>query len=348
MKLDTLVLHGTPVSDLTPLEGMPLTRLDLGNCKNVTDVAPVLKIPTLQQLTVPWGARNIGLLRRMPNLKRISYELSTATYDGSRPSYEADTNAADFWRECDANPWVARLTDAGISLERTKRQNDGTWEADFSRTALRDLELLRGAPFSSLTLENTAVSDLQPLRGMPLKSLKLNGTAVTDLSPLHGMPLENLSISGTGVADLAPLAGMPLKQLDAGNTAVTDLEPLRGLPLRHLRLFNDKVTDLSPLAGMKLGTLVVSGTRITNISVVRGMPLTSVALHGCSELTDLSPLAEDRTLVQLTLPPKARDFEFLRGFPKLEYLSFSETGTGIRRPDKLAGEFWGEYDARKP
>jgi Leucine-rich repeat (LRR) protein len=67
-------------------------------------------------------------------------------------------------------------------------------------------------------------------------------------------------------------------------------------------------------------------------------------LHLCSQLSDLSPLAEAKALKSLTLPPNAKDFEFLRAFPHLERLGFAETNSLPRNPDKTAAEFWKEYD----
>lgn len=62
-------------------------------------------------------------------------------------------------------------------------------------------------------------------------------------------------------------------------------------------------------------------------------------------VTDLSPLADSKTLTDLTLPPNAKDIEFLRTFPKLERLGFSwDPKTFL--PDKTAAEFWKEWDAR--
>ena len=64
-------------------------------------------------------------------------------------------------------------------------------------------------------------------------------------------------------------------------------------------------------------------------------------------VTDLSPLAEVKTLTTLTLPPNAKRFEFLRAFPKLERLSFKKDANNSYRVDKTVAEFWKEYDAKK-
>ncbi len=89
----------------------------------------------------------------------------------------------------------------------------------------------------------------------------------------------------------------------------------------------------------------MSGTLVTDLSPLRGMPLKELKMHDCKELTDLSPLAECSDLKNLTLPPNAQDFEFLRTFPKLEFLSFTEDAKTFV-PDRTAAKFWEEYDAK--
>jgi hypothetical protein len=98
---------------------------------------------------------------------------------------------------------------------------------------------------------------------------------------------------------------------------------------------------------MQLNYLHISQTPVSDISAVRGMPLTRMQLHGCRNLTDLSPLEGARDLTEITIPPGAKNFEFRRHFPKLERIAYSEgTNTG-GRPSKTAEEFWKEYDAQK-
>ena len=52
------------------------------------------------------------------------------------------------------------------------------------------------------------------------------------------------------------------------------------------------------------------------------MPLAHVRLQGCTELTDVSALANSKELKEIILPPNATNFEFLRNFSKLERISF--------------------------
>lgn len=127
---------------------------------------------------------------------------------------------------------------------------------------------------------------------------------------------------------------------------MSDLSPLRGMALKKLYLQNTMVTDLSPLEGIRLESLNLSGTKVADLSVLRGLPLLSLRLHNCANIVDLSPLKSCTTLERLSLPTQAKDFEFLRSFPKLEHLSFTEDSRTLI-PDQTAARFWEEYDARQ-
>ena len=119
------------------------------------------------------------------------------------------------------------------------------------------------------------------------------------------------------------------------------------MPLTMLLIFRTKVTDLSPLKGMRLVGLSAFGTEITNISVLGGMPLTSVKLHDCDQITDVSPLTNCQELENVTLPQSATNIDCLRTLPKLERLGFREDPNNAYLPDKTAAEFWKDYDAKK-
>jgi serine/threonine protein kinase len=129
------------------------------------------------------------------------------------------------------------------------------------------------------------------------------------------------NLSDVSVLQLAP----PISKLDLSSTAVTDLKPLAKLPIQQLRLNSTPVTSLAPL---------------------RGMPLTMLGLAGCTKITDLSPLTDCRKLTALTLPPNAKDIEFLRNLPQLKRLSYEPDPIDGYRPDKSAQEFWKEYDTQ--
>ena len=121
------------------------------------------------------------------------------------------------------------------------------------------------------------------------------GFTITALTRLADGTWE-VNLTKSDIGGVKALRGLPIGGLLLGNTAIADLEALRGMALKKLYLYNTKVTDLSPLEGMPLEMLQVSGTKVTDLSVLRGMPLTYLRFHGCRDLTDLSALADCRTL----------------------------------------------------
>ena len=339
-QIKELYLIYTKVSDVSPLVGLPLKELYLSNCPNVTNVAPLAEISTLEMLAVPAEAQNIEALRKLPNLTRLSTQVTSTS-----PTIP-DTTVAEFWNAYGGQGWLRALRESGIAIKSIERLSDDTWRLDLSNTKFSNLALLKGASISSLTLNNTAVTDLSPLRGMPLKTLMLNDTKVRDLDPLKGMPLKQLEIMDTQVADLSPLHGMPIEYLQIGGTAVADLAPLQGMALKSLWMFNTQVTDLRPLKGMPIDKLHLSGTRVQDLSALRGMPLTFLRLHNCAEIEDISPLADCQGLQDVTLPPNAKNVEPLRGLSNIARLSFVED-QATYEPDKTAAEFWKDHDAQK-
>ncbi len=95
LPLQQLNLKSTPVTDLAPLRGMPLTMLGLSECSKITDLSPLADCRKLTSLTLPPNAKDIGFLRSLPQLIRLSEEPDPI--DGYRP----DKTAAEFWKEYD-------------------------------------------------------------------------------------------------------------------------------------------------------------------------------------------------------------------------------------------------------
>jgi len=141
------------------------------------------------------------------------------------------------------------------------------------------------------------------------------------------------------ISDLSLLHGAPISTLAVQHTAVTDLTPLNDLPLlKELRLAGTRVSDLSPLEGLALVQLTISGTPVTDLS-----PLRDLKMSGCQSITNLEALAGMTTLQTLILPPKAKNYEFLRGMTNLTRIGF-KYDAAVKGPDKTAAEFWANYD----
>ena len=95
---------------------------------------------------------------------------------------QADTEAEEFWKQYDLNPWLTRLARQGVRVVAATRLEDGTWSVNLSETKVTDLSPLTGMPLESLSLSK--VNDISVLRGMPLTQLNLSECSATmDLSP---------------------------------------------------------------------------------------------------------------------------------------------------------------------
>jgi hypothetical protein len=92
MKLRTLLIGSTKVTDISPLAGMPLETLNLDSTP-IKDLSPLLKCPTLEALVLPTAPDNIESLHKLPNLALLSFN----TKAGGDPN----KTAKDFWAEYD-------------------------------------------------------------------------------------------------------------------------------------------------------------------------------------------------------------------------------------------------------
>ena len=137
MPLANLYLWGTKVSDLSPLRGMPLWLL-ICDGTQVTDLSP------LQGMNLT----NLGITQT-----KIS----------------------------DLSPLK------GMNLTFFS----------FGNTLVSDISPLRGMPLNFVHFPQTKVADLSPLRGsgMSLLTLGFSDTPVSDLSPLQGMQLTQLTFT---------------------------------------------------------------------------------------------------------------------------------------------------------
>jgi eukaryotic-like serine/threonine-protein kinase len=334
-------IENQPLSDLSFLKGMPISDLWLSGCK-VSDFSPIQDLPIRVLGLYRNPVSDVRALRKMP-LEELSLEESNVSDLSPLRGLRLKKLLL---HDCE------KLADVGSLVDIR------TLEKLTVPVHARNIEKLRQLP--NLKWLAFGISDTPPrfpfttteqfweefgqrgwLRALHAAGLKpkrqerksdgtweidLSQSAITDLSILHGAPISLLWIFETGVSDLEPLRGMPLKKLHLYKTGVTDLSPLQGMPLVYLNLVATHVTDLSAL---------------------RGMPLSQLSLASCNDLTDLSPLADVKTLKEIVLPPHAKNFPFLRDFATLERVSYTEDPSKWWRPDKTAAEFWKEYDAKK-
>lgn len=73
-----------------------------------------------------------------------------------------------------------------------------------------------------------------------------------------------------------------------------------------------------------------------------GLPIRYLDLVGCTELEDVSPLAECPELETLIIPKGVAGVEALRQHPSLKYLDDEH-----RNNTRTVEEFWRDYDAHR-
>ena len=96
LPLMLLDLGNTDIVDLSALRSLPLVKLGLADCSHLSDLSPLEEIKTLEELSLPPGAKDIGFLRELPNLKRLSFS------EDEKKRGRPDKTAEEFWAEYDA------------------------------------------------------------------------------------------------------------------------------------------------------------------------------------------------------------------------------------------------------
>jgi serine/threonine protein kinase len=232
---------GNAVSDLTPLQGLPLSRLNLSSCGLVRDLTPLKGMPlTRLDLSRCSLVRDVTPLQDM---KLIALNLT-------------GTQVADL------TP-LKGMPLATLHLHGCRQ--------------VADLTPLQSFPIKSLDIGFCPqFKDLSALRGLRLTFLSLYGCdQIRDLGPLKGMPLAGLNLQNCGqIQDLTPLKGMPLTSLNLQSCGqIQDLTPLKGMPLTSLNLCRcTQVRDLTPLQGMSLTEITLTPSSINRgMDVLRNM-----------------------------------------------------------------------------
>ncbi len=374
-----MTIYGqVPVRDLSILNGMPITHLDIQN-HGISDLSPLRDLP-LERLYISRNPiTDLSPLRgsKIKVLDLGDTNISDLTPLTGLPLQQIYLGGCNNLQDVSPLAQIPTLALVVIPAHAVKVET------------LRKLPLLATIGYSWDVQKPAAVfwkeydseEWLRKLRstGIPIKfaGKRSDGTwkldlwmakNFTDLSLLKGAPISELSICNTGVTDLRPLAGLPLEYLDMRETKVTDLSPLGSAPLcttlKSLLIWRVEAADFTPLAactalenldaadtrlekldflrGRKLRSLKLTRTKVTDLSVLDGMPLELVTLMNCP-VTDLGPLLKCQTLKSLTLPRVAKNVAELRTLPALVALSMDQVGDGS--PNKTADEFWREFDA---
>ena len=183
MPLELLDMGNTRVSDVSVLAGMPLNTLGVDNCQ-IADLRPIADCKMLEKLSLPKLEADVSFLRGLNNLKQVD--------DDGGAYWEVQTSAEDFWKKHEARFAPRRAIDTALAKmnvpdirDRAQVAADGMIDLDLHALPVRDLSLLSGLPIQSLDISRTLVTDISPLVGMPLKVLDAKYcTEITDFEPL--------------------------------------------------------------------------------------------------------------------------------------------------------------------
>ncbi len=337
------------LSDLSPLQGMPLTKLQCGNTQ-VSDLSPLQGMKLTLLICGSTKVSDLSPLKGMP---------LTAMF-------------FSFTQVSDLSPLRGmRLTEVACG-----------------NTRVSDLSPLAGMNLTKLVCyENPKVSDLSPLSGMNLTFVSITPRSVTKgLDVIRQMKsLKTIGI-GSDVKNYFPpeefwkkydagefgkpittftdpafiqwtkdVAALPaekqveavikkLQELNPGfdgkvtpkiekgavtdltfsSDNVTDISPVRALQgLKTLNAVGSNpgnapskgiLADLSPLQGMPLTTLKVESTQVSDLSPLEGMPL-KVLWCNKTQVSDLSPLKQMKLTLLNCGATKVADLSPLKGMP---------------------------------
>lgn len=229
------------IKNITPLKGLALKKLDIGNSSLQDSVALVGMQLNLFSLNNN-NAKHIDI----NSLKGMPVEYLTIKNSG--------------------------LTDNDMLILKGMRLKNLDLRLNPNLTRLefiRDIDL----EMAYLALDLSAVSDLSPLKGRRISGFSIGSSKVSDLSPISGMPLKSLIFPNTRISDLSPLSGMKLQVLQINGTDVSDISVVRGMPLIQLFTHDCKnLMDIKVLSELKdLKTLSIP-SHIKDIEFLRSLP----------------------------------------------------------------------------
>jgi hypothetical protein len=148
--------------DLSPLQGMKLTHLDLARCARVRDLSPLRGMPLI--LLSLYGCSGVRSLAPLEGMRLRHLDLA--------------------WCQLNEKE-LAVLKGMPLALLSLN---------DFERVT--DFTFLQGMPLNELSFWNVhQVGNLAPLQRLPLRRLWLDISGVEDLTQLQGMHLETIGIS---------------------------------------------------------------------------------------------------------------------------------------------------------
>ena len=90
-----LNLSKTQISSVAPLANMPLKVLRLDGLPSQPDLNPLWECQDLEQLSIPFPSPSVVVLRQLPKIKRLGYNVPLDNWDRV-------TTPQAFWKDWDA------------------------------------------------------------------------------------------------------------------------------------------------------------------------------------------------------------------------------------------------------
>jgi tetratricopeptide (TPR) repeat protein len=319
----------TNVTDLTPLEGMLLTNLNVDGT-SITTLAPLAGMPLKTLHASDTGIKDLGHLEGME-----LEELHIIRCAGLR---SIDPLRGMKLRNLS-------LSGCGQIADFTPLHDMPLVSLDLSSTTFADLKVLPTETLRELDLGGcTQIQDFRPLQRMPLTALRLSGTFIDDLKSLPSKRLTFADLGGcVRIRDFTPLHAAPLHRLIVRDCSqLRDLRDLADLSCTDLDLTQCPIADLAPLRGKRLKSLNLSGCRaVKDLTPLAGMPLETLSLAEVAA-ADFSPLA-GMPLRSLIFQPQrdSKGLEVIRRMQTLERIGTKWPST------ETAAAFWKKFDAVK-
>jgi hypothetical protein len=312
MRLNSLELGNLGISSLKGIEDLPLKRLRIDNCPNLTtsfttapetemDDVTLWALPKLESL----GGLTEGSLRKL-NLSDCRSLTTKLTRLPTRKIESLTINAC---------PDVEMTSTANLpALKHLRLENI---------TDANGLAYLKGSQLESLRLVNVGgVKDLSALADMKsLTNLQIHGCPdLVSLKGIEGLPITYLELGRNPklasdpdfLAKLPKLNDVYLFQWDE----VESLEWASKLALKRLRLsgLHNLTGDLTDLRSKKLGDLYLRDLpKLTGLDGIERLSLRSVTIHHVPKVPeeDFMLLKKVSTLRRLRTDNRARDRKIL-------------------------------------
>ena len=279
--LRTLQLSGNPLSDLTPILGLPLDTLSLNSTGiGTSGLAEIASHLTgLTHLEVQ--SCNIDDFSSLASLTSLQY--LNINYNSNAAGLDAISGLTSLT--------VLYAANTGIPAEALAPLN-ALRELDVSSCGLSTLSFLQGKQLSLLNLRGNPIADISLLGTQgDLWWLGIDGMGLnqSDIAAVDWSGLANLYVFTFGtnpIGSLSFLTAMPqLSSVGAWDTGVSDISPLAGLTgIHYLVLGSNPITDLSALNSLvALGGLNINDCELTTLGQVQWSNLTGlsdvVAMH---------------------------------------------------------------------